>query len=305
MAVPDFQSMMLPILEFMSGAQEKSAEEVKDFIAQKFDLTEEEKAERTASNSIARYHSNALWAVTYLRKAKILENVSRGIYKITERGQSLLKECPPKINIKLLKRYEEIQEFIASDKLSNNSASEDLEKHDNDFLDNPEEIISKTHTKIIDSLADELLVQLKNITPYFFEKIVVDVLLKIGYGGIHGRGMVVGKSGDGGIDGIIYEDKLGLESIYIQAKKWEGNVPDREIRDFIGSLDLKGARKGIFITTSEFTKPALESAEKARNVRIVLIDGKTLAKVMIDYNIGISTRTTYEIKRIDSDYFEE
>lgn len=304
MAVPDFQTMMLPILIFHSDQHPRNTQELYQFTISKFKLSEEEQAELLSSGKQEVYKNRALWARTYLSKALLLESPARGVYKITQRGLQVITENPPEINISYLKRFDEIVKFLNLDK---NSPSVHQPKNAQATFEfeTPEETLDKLHSKLNNSLASELLETIKTCSPSFFEHLVVDLLSTMGYGRSIGESKVVGKSGDGGIDGIINEDKLGLESVYIQAKRWQGTVGDIEIRNFIGSLQLKGARKGVFITTSDFTTQAKNSAAMITGIKIVLIDGLTLADLMIEYNVGVSVKTVYEIKRIDSDYFEE
>lgn len=304
MAVPDFQTMMLPILIFHSDQHTHNTQELYQFTIRKFQLSEEEQAELLSSGKQEVYKNRALWARTYLSKALLLESPVRGVYKITQRGLEVISENPTEINISYLKRFDEIMKFLNLDK--NISPIYQPKNSQSIFeFETPEETLGKLHSKLNNSLASELLETIKTCSPSFFEHLVVDLLSTMGYGRSIGESKVIGKSGDGGIDGIINEDKLGLESVYIQAKRWQGTVGDIEIRNFIGSLQLKGARKGVFITTSDFTTQAKNSAAMITGIKIVLIDGLTLADLMIEYNVGVSVKTVYEIKRIDSDYFEE
>lgn len=299
MAVPDFQTMMLPILTFINSKKDCSSKDIFVFIEKHFNLTQIDIDEMVSSGT-RRYISNAQWVITYFRKALLIESTKRGVYSITTRGKNLLNLKPEKIDTKTLRQY---PEFVAFTLPANKEIAESTQEAQQQ--DTPEEIISTNFQIINLSLASQLLDTIKTCSPSFFEKLVVDLLTAMGYGKSIGESKVVGKSGDGGIDGIINEDKLGLESVYIQAKRWQGNVSDVEIRNFIGSLNLKGARKGVFITTSDFTKQAKDSAAMITGIKIVLIDGLTLADLMIEYNVGVSIKTKYEIKRIDSDYFEE
>jgi len=303
MAVPDFQSMMLPILELHADNKPHATQELYKFIISSFNITEDDQLMLLPSGKQEIYKNRVLWARTYLSKALLLESQERGVYKITERGLRTLAEKPKIINLAYLKRFAEIIEFQNLDK--NIPTQQTKNTQDATELETPEETLDKIYSKLKSSLASELLDTIKTCSPAFFERLVVDLLTSMGYGSSIGESKVVGRSGDGGIDGIINEDKLGLESVYIQAKRWQGIVGDVEIRNFIGSLNLKGARKGVFITTSDFTNQARNSASMITGTKIVLIDGLTLADLMIEYNVGVSIKTSYEIKRIDSDYFEE
>jgi restriction system protein len=296
MAVPDFQTIMLPLLEFFSDTKQHTTKETYEFIIKHFGLDESDMKVLIPSGSQELYKNRTGWAKTYLAKANLLESVTRGVYKITERGKECLTEKPNRIDLKYL--FAKEQGFSGSVQINPNNNTEYSQQ-------TPEEILEQNYNIINASLASELLDTIKTCSPAFFERLVVDLLTSMGYGRSIGEGKVVGRSGDGGIDGIINEDKLGLESVYIQAKRWQGTVGDIEIRNFIGSLQLKGARKGVFITTSDFTKQAKDSAAMITGIKIVLIDGLTLADLMIEYNVGVSVKTSYEIKRVDSDYFEE
>lgn len=240
------------------------------------------------------------WARTYMKKAGLLEDTRRGVFKITERGQAVLEENLERLTTKYLRKFDEFNEF---QKKHNEKDS----KSKNDVISEatPEEMLEAGYTKLSENLADDILVNIAKCSPSFFEHLVVDLLVHMGYGGSFSEAaQVIGKSGDEGIDGIIKEDKLGLDTIYIQAKRWKGVVGRPEIQKFAGALLGQKASKGVFITTSSFTKEAEEYAASVGR-KVVLIDGQKLASLMIEHNVGISTVRTFEIKRIDSDYFEE
>jgi restriction system protein len=242
--------------------------------------------------------------------AGVLENKGKGLFRITNRGVEILKDNPEFINVKYLtNKFEDYKNLISGYRKTDNSkltaSGEETEPDDSYLIQTPEEQIELGYQKIRTSLLIEILNKLKSVHPTFFEKIVVELLVKMGYGGsIQDAGKAIGKSGDEGIDGIIKEDKLGLDVIYIQAKKWEGIVGRPELHKFVGALAGQGAKKGIFITTSSFTKEAREYNPK-NETKIVLIDGEKLAQYMIDHNLGVSVQNNYEIKRMDSDYFGE
>ncbi len=246
------------------------------------------------------FDNRVAWAKTYLKKAGLLESPRRAIVQITKRGLNSLKQNPQNINVNYLKQFQEFLEFQNTKKEDNIS---DYELKENS--DTPEEILGLAYQKIRHSLGRELIDKVTQLPPAFFERLVVELLVKMGYGGsINDAGRAIGKTGDEGIDGTIKEDKLGLDIIYIQAKRWQtGNVIGRpEIQKFVGALAGQGAKKGIFITTSSFTKEALEYQPK-NETKIVLIDGEKLSQLMIDYNLGVSSVDIYEIKKIDLDYF--
>lgn len=244
------------------------------------------------------FENRVSWAKTYLKKAGLLASPQRGVFRITDIGLSVLKEKPEKINNQYLMRYPEFQKFKVK-----KEGGGGIEPKDNGLT--PLELIDNGYQQIRSTLASEILEQLKKVTPTRFEQIVVELVVKMGYGGsLKDAGQAVGRSGDGGIDGIIKEDRLGLDAIYIQAKRWEGNVSRPELQKFFGALQMHHAKKGIFITTSNFTKDALDCV-KLIDTKVVLIDGEKLAQYMIDYNVGVSAVSMYEIKKIDSDYFTE
>lgn len=301
MAIPDYQSLMLPLIKLASDKKEHSLQEATRAIAKELNLTEADLAELLPSGRKTRFYDRIGWAVTYLRKAGLLNAQGRGKFQITQRGLEVLKNPPQHINVEFLEQYEEFVEFRARRDREDEKTST-AEKPE---TQTPEETIEAAHQNLRQTLADELIQTIKNCSPSFFERLVIDVLVKMGYGGTRkDAGKAIGKSGDGGIDGIINEDRLGLDVIYIQAKKWENPVGRPEIQKFAGALQGQRARKGIFITTSTFTNEAKEFASRIES-KITLIDGETLSQLMIDYNIGVNTIVTYELKRIDSDYFTE
>lgn len=301
MAIPDYQTVMLPLLKFASDGQEHSVREAIENLADDFNLTESERTELLPSGQQATFTSRVGWAATYLKKAGLLGATRRSHFKITERGFAALQQTPASINVKFLKQYPEFVEF----QTKRNDSDKTVPAPAPESEQTPEESIETAYQSIRSDLAIELIQQIMNCSPTFFEQIVVDLLVKMGYGGSRkDAGQAVGKSGDGGIDGIIKEDRLGLDVIFIQAKRWEGVVGRPEIQKFVGVLQGQRAKKGIFITTSTFTNEAMQYASMIEN-KVVLIDGETLAKLMIDFNVGISSGRVYEIKRIDSDYFTD
>jgi restriction system protein len=302
--IPDYQTVMLPLLKFVSDGQEHSLREAVEHLESVFNLSEDEKKEFLPSARYPVFDSRVGWARTYLRKAGLLEPTRRGFFKITQRGLEVLKKNPKEINVEFLKQYPEFIEFISP---SGTDTEETLTvEPEITSQQTPEESLEYAYQKLRQELAQELLNRVKNCSPSFFERMVVELLVKMGYGGsIKDAGKAVGKSSDGGIDGIIKEDKLGLDIIYIQAKRWNDGIVGRpEIQKFVGALAGQRAKKGIFITTSRFSKEAMDYISSIDN-KIIPIDGEQLANLMIDYDIGVSRITAYEIKRIDSDYFDE
>lgn len=297
MAIPDYQSIMLPLLKLGADKQEHKMRDVTATLADQFNLSDEERKVLIPSGTQALFYNRVGWARTYLVKAGLLETPRRGCIAITESGLKLLSENPTEINNKLLKRYPGFRDFQSL-------ASEEKPQAE-PVQQTPEELIEEGYQSIRDNLAAELLTEVKNSSPHFFERLVVELLVNMGYGGSRkDAGEAIGKSGDEGLDGIIKEDRLGLDVIYIQAKRWENNVAPAEIQKFVGALHGKKANKGVFITTSSFSKNALEYASNV-GTKVILIDGNQLAQLMIDHNVGVSIVSSYEIKKIDSDYFTD
>ena len=300
--IPDFQTIMLPLLKHIHDGKEYKLETVVDSLAKEFNITEKERKELLPSGQTFVFGSRVGWARTYLKKAGLIDTPKRGYMKITDRGLDVLRQKPSGINISYLKRF---SEFIEWQNVKKDELQKEVVQIESVNTQTPEELLEYSFAKLKDELASELIEKIKGCTASFLEQLVVDLLIKMGYGGSRKEaGKVIGKSNDGGIDGIIIEDKLGLDSIYVQAKKWEGSVGRPEIQKFVGALAGQGAKKGIFITTSFFSKDANEYQPK-NDTKIVLIDGKKLAELMIEHGVGVSTKINYEIKKIDSDYFEE
>jgi len=302
MTIPDFQAIMLPLLEYASDSKEHSLRDAITFLADVFNLSDEERKSLLPSGQQTVFDNRVGWARTHLKKAVLLEYPKRGFFQITDRGKDLLIQNPTKINIKFLNQFPEHIEFLNSKKDNDKSEPEIIEISET----TPQESIEFGYQKIRKELELELLNRVKSCSPDFFERLVVDLLVKMGYGGSRrDAGRAIGKSGDGGIDGIIKEDKLGLDIVYIQAKRWDNTVVGRpEIQKFVGALHGQRARKGVFITTSRFSQEAREYVSIIDS-KIVLIDGQELAQLMIDNHVGVSTVSIYEIKKIDSDYFTD
>lgn len=303
MTIPDFQTIMLPLLQFSSDGNEHSIHEAVDHLARHFMLTEEDESKLLPSGQQPIFYNRVGWARTYLKKAGLIEDPRRGYFRITSRGIEVLKGNPDRIDMKYLREFPEYIEFRESAREPGESlpVEEDLDEL------TPEEALEEAYQKIREDLSSEVLKAVANSSPGFFEKLVVELLVKMGYGGSRrDAARAVGGSGDEGIDGIIDEDRLGLDTIYIQAKKWkeDSSVGRPEIQKFVGALQSQKSKKGIFITTTRFTDEAKNYVSKI-DTRVVLIDGKRLANLMIDHNVGVSEKTTYEIKSLDSDYFGE
>lgn len=304
MTIPDYQSIMLPLLELASDGTDHPLKEATEAISNTFKLTEEERNRRLPSGLKTYIYDRINWACTYMKQAGLLTSAKRGFFRITERGQRVLKERPGQINVEYLEQFKEFMEFRQrkGTKKTGDVASR-IEMNSNHGT--PEERLEAAYAEIRNELGREILEKIKECSPEFFERLVVELLLKMGYGGSRqDAGEAVGKSGDEGIDGIIKEDRLGLDVVYIQAKKWKDTVIGRpHIQAFVGALSGQKATKGIFITTSRFSNDAREFTKQTTS-RVVLIDGEQLAQYMIDFNIGVSTAETYEMKKIDNDYFE-
>lgn len=304
--IPKYEEIMLPFLKYLADGQEHGLSETHDALAEQFKLTDEELRELLPSGRQPVFRNRVGWARTYLKKAGLLTSPQRAHFKISDKGFALLKENPTEITSKFLTRYDdfvELQSIKKDKKESRISLQSELIKNDTDQT--PEESLEYAYQKLHSALSKEVLDIVRTCSPAFFEKLVIDLLITMGYGGSRkDAGQAMGKSGDGGIDGIINEDKLGLDIIYLQAKRWDNAVPVKEIRDFTGALASKKAKKGIFITTSNFPKSVYEFVRQVE-YKIILIDGERLADLMIEHSIGLSTVNTYHVKTIDTDYFEE
>ncbi len=300
MAIPDYETIMLPLMKFARDKKEHLLREDMDKLATEFNLSTEEKRRLLTSGKQGIFNNRVGWARTYLKKAGLLDITRRGYTRITERGIGVLGENPKRIDGKLLTKFKEYREFksIAYEKTVIVKGSATGEG-------TPIEEMESSYESIRNSLASEIIQQIKTTSPDMFERIVVELIVAMGYGGsLKDAGEAIGGSGDEGIDGIIKEDKLGLDTIYIQAKRWQNVVGRPEVQKFAGALQGKRAKRGILITASDFTREAREYADNIEN-RIILIDGNRLAQLMIDNNVGCINVSTYEVKRIDSDYFIE
>lgn len=305
MGIPTFQEAMLPILKLTADGKTHSVKECVEYVEQEFNLTVGEKQERIPSGKQRTIYNRVTWAITHIKKAGLLESYKkRGSYGITEEGIRLLKESPAEINVKRLRGYASYRDFVRTEEQATDillpQTLEDADK-------TPEEIMGTLTIQLDLQLAEELQDAICHNSPTFFETLVVDLLLKMGYGGLEGSGKVTKKTGDGGIDGVIKQDELGLDLIYVQAKRWDKNstVSRPDIQKFAGALLGEGATKGVFITTASFAKPAVDYAKSVPNAKIILIDGLTLTKLMIKHDLGVGTSNIIRIKKIDSDYFEE
>ncbi len=305
MTVPKFTEAMRPIMELAEDGNEHSIREAIDAVSELFHLSEEEKNRRLPSGTGTYIKDRTSWALTYLSKAQLLERTKRGYFRITRRGLDLMAEKPERIDLRTLEKFEEFVSFknlrtIPKTDSTNSLAIESVPE-------TPTELMETGYANLQASLTQELLDKIKANSPRFFEELVVELMLKMGYGGFReDAGDVTGKPGDGGIDGIINEDRLGIDAIHIQAKKWEGPVGRPELQRFVGALQGKGANKGIFVTSSTFSDEAKKYAQgNLRDIRLVTIDGRRLAELMIEFGIGVTKVKSYDIMKLDTDYFDE
>jgi len=299
MAVPDFQTIMRPMLDLLSDGRKHGIHDLKDRLAVTFRLSQEELAETIASGKQGKFANRVAWSGTHLYQAGLVCRPERAHLAITDRGRAMLSIVPQdqRIEVAMLLQYPEYQAFRTR---SGGTITAEAVK-----FETPEELFHGSYQQLREALAEQVKERVANCSPAFFERLVVDLLVAMGYGGTRrDAGQVVGGSGDGGIDGIIKEDRLGLDVVYLQAKRWKDNVSRPTVQAFAGSLEMHRARKGVLITTSGFTADARDYASRIEK-RIVLIDGQELAELMIDHGIGVTDIQTYTIRRIDSDYFEE
>lgn len=303
MPIPDFQTLMRPLLQFAADGNVHSIREGLEHLASEFNLSNEERKDLLPSGRQEVFTNRVAWAKTHLRMAGLIESPSRGVFRITDRGRQVLREHLERVDLRILRQQPGYLEARDAKKEKNDKKPVDAESTNEEQT--PEEQIESASVSLRANLGEDILAKMKAASPAFFEHLVVELLVRMGYGGTRkDAGQAIGRSGDEGIDGIIKEDRLGLDVIYIQAKKWEATVGRPEIQKFAGALQGFRAKKGIFLTTSNFSKEAEEYASRIES-KIVLIDGETLWNLMIDFGIGVSTIATYEVKKLDNDYFDE
>jgi restriction system protein len=301
MAIPPFQDIMLPFLKFLADGKEHSKQEAIFALAEEFGLTPNELSALLPSGRQEIFTNRVSWTRTYLSKANLVQPTRRGHFQITPQGLEVLRQKPTRVDVKYLNQFEEFREF----RNLRHDRQDTPEPASGESLITPEEALENAYEQLRENLAGELLQQIKSSSPGLFERIVVELLVKMGYGGSRqDAGRAIGRSGDEGIDGIIKEDRLGLDIIYIQAKKWENTVGRPEVQKFAGALQGQRAKKGIMITTSDFSKDAHDYAARIDS-KIVLMDGEQLTQFMIDQGLGVSQTATFEIKKLDMDYFTE
>ena len=306
MAIPDYESLMLPLLKQLADGSVRVLKDVIAALADECQLTAEERAQLLPSGGTLTFHSRGGWAKTYLKKAGLLTQPKRGMVQISAAGTEVLAENLDALSTKYLYRLESFQDFRNGNPSAEGETKAGASAPVSVEVDlTPDEVIDAAFEKSREALADDVLERVKACSPSYFERLVVQLLIKMGYGGSREEaGRAVGKSGDGGIDGIINEDRLGLDAIYLQAKRWEGVVGRPEIMKFVGALAGQRASKGVFITTSWYTQEAKDYAANSQ-YKVVLIDGPRLSDLMIEHDLGVSVAATYQLKRIDSDFFAD
>ena len=307
MPLPQYQVFMLPMLRLLADGQTRRMPELRDLLAQQYSLSDSEREALLPSGRQRVFYNRVAWARTDLVQAGALKSPARGAVQITDRGREILEDNPPRVDRKYLGKYPEFQDFRVRTRTTTGATVGTLQPLDGDEEPavTPDESIERAYERHQTALASELLARMKAVSPTFFEKLVVELLVAMGYGGTRrDAARVVGQSGDGGIDGEINEDRLGLDKVYVQAKRWDNSVGRPVVQAFAGSLMGRQASKGVLITTASFTSDA-RSFVRNLPTRIVLIDGQELAMLMIEHNVGVSVQSTYQIKRVDSDYFAE
>ena len=316
MAIPKYDEMYREFLETISDDNLHKISEIRDTLVTVFNVSDDERKELLPSGKQPLFNNRVNWTSSYLKQAGLIKNTSRGVYQITEAGKKTLAADVSKIDNNFLLKFDSFKDFLSRSTpdtsvnadntpiITNNSS----DQHSAVTSESPQDILDSAFNKIKTALIDDILSEIMKQSPTFFENLVVNLLTQMGYGGsLKGAGTVTRSTGDEGIDGIIREDKLGFNLIYIQAKRWDRNstVGRPEIQKFVGALAGQGAAKGLFITTAQFTKEAVEYASKQHTTKIILIDGIALAELMIEYNVGVSVEATYSIKKIDSDFFDD
>lgn len=302
MPIPTYDTLMLPLLRIAADGQDHKVRDLTEHLSREFRLSEEEQQKLLPSGQQTVISSRTHWARTYLRQAGLLTNPKRGVTRITEAGQQALKENPQKIDIEFLSRFPSFLE--SKSKHRQDSGETDVRTPPGDPT-TPEEALEASYKDLRAALADDLLEQVRSSSPQFFERLVVELLVAMGYGGsLSDAGQAIGRTGDDGIDGIIKEDKLGLDVVCIQAKRWSGTVGRPQVQAFAGSMEGHRAKKGVLITTGTFSKDAHEYIQRIER-KIVLIEGALLAQLMIDHDVGVTTSRSYVVKKLDSDYFTD
>lgn len=314
MPVPDFQSLMLPVLQVFSDGGDHASREVRDRVAEKLHISDADLAELLPSGTQPAFHNRIHWALWYLQKCGLTERPRRGVHRITDRGREVLAKKPNRVDLRFLAQFPEFRSLNRKAPKSNESSSESEPTLDAETvhvpiaastLETPDALLARAYAEHREALEDDLLQRLLAVNPRRFESIVIELLVAMGYGGSFAdAAQRIGRTGDGGIDGIIKEDRLGLDAVYVQAKRWQGNVGRPDIQKFAGSLQGVRAKKGIFITTSGFSRDAVDYVERIET-RIVLVDGDTLARYLFEFGVGVRDEQVYAVKRLDEDFFED
>jgi restriction system protein len=311
MAIPMFHQFFRPTLEVLRDSKARHWQEIQTAVADAFDLLPEEREELLPSQQRTRLADRVQWALTYLRQARLVESTGRGVTRITARGLKFLSGAPPIIRPSDLMQFTEFAEFQRRSRVDPDGSALPDQAHSELVTDaeqaTPEEAIEAAYHKMNTALAQEIIERVKAMSPAFFERLIVRLMLKLGYGvATEESGYVLGKTGDGGVDGVINQDKLGLEKIYLQAKRWsDPSVGIKDIMAFVGALDGQGASKGVFMTTSSFSRDAADYARRVQRVKVSLVDGLQLATLMVEHDLGVSLVKRYDHKRVDSDFFME
>jgi restriction system protein len=302
MPIPDFQSVMLPLLETLQDGKERTMRDLTEQLALRFKLTEEERQEHLPSGPQSLFYNRVAWAKTHLKNADLIDNPVRGKVSISEAGRKVLSQKLATVNCTFLKQFPTYLKFIGK------TLGPDGDEKEEVILEStktPLELLDSSYQALYKATAEELLSRLRACSPPFFEQVVVKLLLAMGYGGVGGEGIVTGRPGDGGIDGVIREDKLGLDVVCIQAKRCEGSVGRPAVQGFVGSMDYVRARKGVILTTSSYTREALDYVQRIEGKKVVLIDGERLADLMIDHGVGVTTTKVYQLREVSNDFFDE
>jgi len=303
--IPDFQSIMLPLLEVLTDGQERAMRDVTAALADRFSLTPEERQQLLPSGQNRLFVNRVAWAKAHMKAAGLIDNPSRGLVRISDEGRKLLARKPAAINCALLRQYPSYLDFAGKTAPADGGGDPSAAGLDLGEKQTPLELLDSSYQALRKATAEEVLSRLKECSPGFFEQVVVKLLLAMGYGGVAGEGLVTGKPGDAGIDGVIKEDKLGLDVVCIQAKRWEKPVDRPIVQGFVGSMDYIRARKGVILTTSQFTRGAADFVERIEGKKVVLIDGERLAELMIDHGVGVTTTKIYELREVSNDFFDE
>lgn len=305
MPIPDFQSLMLPLLDALADGRERAMRDVTASLADRFDLTPEERQQLLPSGQNRLFVNRVAWAKAHMKAAGLIDNPSRGLVRISDEGQRMLAQKLGRITCGLLRKYPSYLAFAGKAAPAGDGGDSSTEGLELDERQTPLELLDSSYQALRKAAAEELLSRLKACSSSFFEQVVVKLLLAMGYGGVAGEGLVTGKTGDAGIDGVIKEDKLGLDVVCIQAKRWENPVGRPIVQGFVGSMDYIRARKGVILTSSQFTRDAMDFVERIEGKKVVLIDGERLAELMIDHGVGVTTTKVYELREVSNDFFDE